>query len=84
MLRTAMRLTKVDEATAKAYAAKAYANGVITTNDDDCYLMHTGGVTTNDSSEPYARFSFMRIRVWLSSTRHSIMSSAAPTTRVFL
>lgn len=55
MLRTAMRLTKVDPNTAKTYAAKAYANGVITTNDDDCYLMHTGGVTTNDSSEPYAK-----------------------------
>ena len=48
MLRTAMRLTKVDPNTAKTYAAKAYANGVITTNADDCYLMHTGGVTTND------------------------------------
>lgn len=55
MLRAAMRLTKVDEATAREYAAKAYANGVITSNDDNCYLMHSGGATTNDSSEPYAK-----------------------------
>lgn len=55
MLRAAMRLSKVDQATAKTYAAKAYANGVITTNDDDCYLLHSGGSTTNDSSEPYAK-----------------------------
>lgn len=55
MLRVAMRLTKVDDATAKTYAAKAFANGVITSNDDNCMLMHAGGVTTNDSSEPYAK-----------------------------
>lgn len=55
MLRAAMRLVKVAPDLAKTYAAKAYANGVITTNADDCYLMHTGGVTTNDSSEPYAK-----------------------------
>lgn len=55
MLRAAMRLVKVDANLAKTYAAKAYANGVILTNDDNCYLMHTGGVTTNDSAEPYAK-----------------------------
>lgn len=55
MLRLAMRLVKVDPATAKTYAAKAYANGVITSNDDNVLLNHSGGVTTNDSSEPFAK-----------------------------
>lgn len=55
MLRLAMRLVKVDETTAKTYAAKAYANGVITTIADNAKLDHEGGVTTNDSSEPFAK-----------------------------
>lgn len=55
MLRVAMRLTKVKPEVAKEYAAKAYANGVILTNDDNCMLMHNGGVVTNDSAEPYAK-----------------------------
>lgn len=55
MLRVAMRLSKVKPDVAKTYAAKAYQNGVITETEDNCYLMHTGGVTTNDSCEPYAK-----------------------------
>jgi len=55
MLRVAMRLTKVDPATAKTYAAKAYSNGVITSNTDNCKLDHSGGSVSNDSSEPYAK-----------------------------
>ena len=55
MLRLAMRLVKVDATTAKTYAAKAVANGVMTSNDDNCKLEHAGGVTTNDSSEPFAK-----------------------------
>lgn len=55
MLRLAMRLVKVDAATAKTYAAKAYANGVITSNDDNVLLKHTDGLTTNDSAEPFAK-----------------------------
>lgn len=55
MLRVAMRLTKVDPSTAKTYAAKAYANGVIEDTEDNCYLMHSGGSFSNDSSEPYAK-----------------------------
>lgn len=55
MLRLAMRLVKVAPATAKNYAAKAYANGVITSNDDNVLLKHTDGLTTNDSAEPFAK-----------------------------
>ncbi|SDM08288.1 SusD/RagB family nutrient-binding outer membrane lipoprotein [Siphonobacter aquaeclarae] len=38
MLRTAMRLIKVDAATAKTYAEKAIAGGVFTSNDDNAYI----------------------------------------------
>lgn len=55
MLRLAMRLVKVDEGTAKTYAAKALANGLITSNDENVKLDHPGGVTTNDSAEPFAK-----------------------------
>ena len=55
MLRLAMRLVKVDPATAKTYAATAVANGVMASNDDNCILRHTDGVTTNDSAEPFAK-----------------------------
>ncbi|ADV43478.1 SusD/RagB family nutrient-binding outer membrane lipoprotein [Bacteroides helcogenes] len=55
MLRVAMRLSKVNPEKAKEYSAKAYANGVITATEDNCRLDHSGGVTTNDSSEPYAK-----------------------------
>ncbi len=55
MLRLAMRLVKVKPELAKQYAAQAVANGVMTSNDDNCKLNHAGGVTTNDSSEPFAK-----------------------------
>lgn len=55
MLRVAMRLSKVNPTKAQEYVAKAYSNGVITETEDNCYLMHSGGTTTNDSSEPYAK-----------------------------
>jgi len=55
MLRLAMRLSKVDQATAKEYVNKAFSNGLITSNDQNVMLYHTDGVTTNDSSEPYAK-----------------------------
>ena len=55
MLRLAMRLVKVDPATAKTYAAKAVANGVMESNADNCILYHSEGATTNDSAEPFAK-----------------------------
>lgn len=55
MLRLAMRLVKVAPDMAKEYAAKAYANGVMESNDDNAKLDHAGGVVTNDSGEPFAK-----------------------------
>lgn len=55
MLRLAMRLVKVNPTMAKEYAAKAVANGVMTSNDDNCKLDHAGATTSNDSSEPFAK-----------------------------
>ncbi|MDR1341830.1 MAG: SusD/RagB family nutrient-binding outer membrane lipoprotein [Prevotellaceae bacterium] len=55
MLRVAMRLSKVDENTAKTWAAKALANGVITSTDENAMLRHTDGIATNDSAEPYGK-----------------------------
>lgn len=55
MLRLAMRLVKVDAATAKTYAAKAFANGVITDYADNVKLNHSSGTVSDDSSEPFAK-----------------------------
>ncbi len=38
MLRMAMRLTKVDPATAQKYAEMAYSGGTFTSNDDNAYI----------------------------------------------
>jgi len=40
MLRLAMRMVKVDPASAKKWATKAIAGGVMTSNDDDAYLKY--------------------------------------------
>lgn len=55
MLRLAMRLTKVDPALAESWVKKAVDNGLFASNDDNALLNHPGGVTTDDSSEPYAK-----------------------------
>jgi len=47
MLRLAMRLVKVDPATAAKYAAKAVAGGVMQSNADDVILPHLDGVYNN-------------------------------------
>ena len=43
MLRLAMRLTKVDAATAATWAKKAIAGGTMTSNEDICFIEHTAG-----------------------------------------
>lgn len=55
MLRVAMRMSKVDPAAAEQWVKTAVANGVFESDADNCMLMHAGGLTTNDSSEPYAK-----------------------------
>ncbi|OHT46802.1 SusD/RagB family nutrient-binding outer membrane lipoprotein [Flavobacterium tructae] len=39
-LRCAMRISKVDPALAKEQIQKAVANGIFTSNDDNCYMKH--------------------------------------------
>lgn len=48
MLRLAMRMTKRDEATAKTWAEKAFAGGLISSNSENAYVLHdaSGGRTT--------------------------------------
>lgn len=55
MLRLAMRLSKVEPETAQTWVQRAVANGLISSNDDNVKLEHPGAVTTDDSSEPYAK-----------------------------
>lgn len=55
MLRLAMRLSKVDATNAETWVKKAVANGLISSVSENAKLDHPGGVTTNDSAEPYAK-----------------------------
>ena len=55
MVRVAMRMSKVNPTLAEQWVQTAVSNGVFESNDDDCMLMHSGGVTTDDSAEPYAK-----------------------------
>lgn len=55
MLRIAMRMSKVEPETAKTWVNKAVSNGLITSNAENVKLEHPAGVTTDDSSEPYAK-----------------------------
>lgn len=52
MLRMAMRLTKIDAATAQKYAEKAYAGGVFTSNADNAYITfdHANNYSNGNSS----------------------------------
>lgn len=55
MLRLAMRLSKVNPDLAKQWVSTAVSNGLLESIADNVKLDHPGGVTTNDSSEPYAK-----------------------------
>jgi len=48
MLRLGMRMVKVDAGGAKTWVEKAYAGGVMSSNDDNAYILHdgSGGRTT--------------------------------------
>ena len=43
MLRLAMRLSEVDPGTAQAWASKAIAGGVMSSNADDAFIQHSNG-----------------------------------------
>lgn len=55
MLRVAMRLSKVDEATASQWAKKALSNGVFTSVEESARVSHTGAIVSNDSAEPFGK-----------------------------
>ena len=55
MLRGAMRISDVDQATAKKYAELAISNGVIVDNADN-YIMRTGTSTNPDERNDYSRW----------------------------
>lgn len=55
MLRVAMRLSKVDPATASQWAKLAVKNGVFTQVEESAKVPHVGSIISNDSAEPYAK-----------------------------
>ncbi len=55
MLRMAMRLTKVDPATAQTWVQKAVANGLFANATDNAMVRHTDGSGLDDGSEPYGK-----------------------------
>lgn len=55
MLRLAMRLTKVAPDKAETYVKKAVDNGLFTNASDNAMVDHTGGLVSDDSSEPYGK-----------------------------
>ena len=55
MLRLAMRMSKVDPTTAQTWVQTAVSNGLLESVADNVKLDHPGAVTTDDSSEPYAK-----------------------------
>ena len=51
LLRTAMRLSKVDTATAEAYTKKAVDGGLMESNDDNAWIRHTPEFSNRSGSE---------------------------------
>ncbi|MGL4852671.1 MAG: SusD/RagB family nutrient-binding outer membrane lipoprotein [Phocaeicola sp.] len=55
MLRLAMRLTKVDSATASQWTSTAVQGGLFTSNSDDALIKHIEPSTSNNSCEPFGK-----------------------------
>ena len=51
LLRTAMRLSKIDPATAQTYVTKAIAGGLMESNDDNAWIRHTPEFTNRLGAE---------------------------------
>jgi len=68
MLRMAMRLTKVDAATAQKYAEKAYAGGTFASTADDVYITfdHTDNYNNNNTSAYQTAEDFSEVK-WSAS-----------------
>ncbi|MFD2966766.1 SusD/RagB family nutrient-binding outer membrane lipoprotein [Sphingobacterium bambusae] len=55
MLRLGMRLSKVDQAAARTWVNTAVAGGLFESNAESALIKHTGGVTANNSAEPFGK-----------------------------
>jgi len=55
MLRLSMRLSKVDETTAKTWVATAVSGGLFESNDDNAKVEHPEASTSNNSCEPFGK-----------------------------
>lgn len=55
MLRIAMRMTKVDPATAETWVKKAVSNGLFESVSDNAMVAHPDGSGLDDGSEPYGK-----------------------------
>ena len=63
MLRLGMRMSKVDAAGAESWVKKAIVGGVMTSNDDIAYIIHTteSGLNKNGNGEVFSADGNMRI-----------------------
>jgi hypothetical protein len=79
MLRAAMRLTKVDPATAQKYAEMAYAGGAMSSIDDDAkvYADYTNGNGNSDAAALLVTDDFREVR-WSKTLMDFMQSSADP------
>ena len=79
MLRLAMRLTKVDEATAKTYAEKAAAGGTLASVDDNAYLLYdkTNGYNNPNSSALTVPSDYIEVR-WTNTLINMLKQNKDP------
>jgi len=55
MLRLAMRMSKVDETSAKTWVNTAVSGGLFESNDDNAKVEHPSASTSNNSCEPFGK-----------------------------
>jgi len=55
MLRLGMRLSKVDQAAARTWVNTAVSGGLFASNSESALVRHVGGVTANNSAEPFGK-----------------------------
>ena len=79
MLRMAMRLTKVDAATAQKYAEKAYAGGTFTGTGDDAYVTfdHADGYNNNNTSAWQTTEDFSEVK-WSATAINYLQANSDP------
>lgn len=79
MLRMAMRLTKVDAATAQKYAEKAYAGGTFAGTADDAWVKfdHNDGYNNNNTSAYQVTEDFSEVK-WGANVITALKLSADP------